>query len=156
METLIITAFAILAGGIVLTLLERSLFVGKGKGAQMLLVLAGVLLLAHGVGLLGIPSHAMGLMMWGDFSAAAILFGAARLIPRKIGTARVLSLVGGLAMCIIPGCWIVVECGHGFMAMLNHPSFAFVAESAVVTLGGVTALMSFHLRWLDVDPYHPF
>ena len=55
METVIITAVTFLAGGIVLTVIERRLFVGKGQGAQLLLVLAGVLLVAHGIGLLGIP-----------------------------------------------------------------------------------------------------
>lgn len=156
METVIIIGFIILTGGIALTVLERRLFVGKGMSAKMLLVLAGALLVAHGIGLLGIPPHAMGRMVRGDFAAAMILFAATCFIPRRIGVARFLSLAGGLAMCFLHGCWIVAECGHGFLAMLNHPSFAFFAESAVVTIGVVTALMSFHLRWLDVDPYHPF
>ena len=156
METFIITAFMILAGGIALTVLERRLFVGKGVGAQVLLVLAGALLVAHGIGLLGIPPHVMGRMVWGDFSIAATLFASTRLIPRRIGAARALSLVGGVAMCLLHGCGFVTECGHGFSALLNHPSFAFVAECTVETIGVVTALMSFHLRWLDVDPYHPF
>lgn len=156
METVIISAFIILAGGIALTVIERRLFVGKGKGAQLLLVLAGVLLVAHGIGLLGIPPHVMGRMVWGDFAIAVTLFAATRFIPRRIGVARVLSLVGGVAMFVLHGWFFVAECGDGFIAMLSDASFAFVTESAVVTLGAVTALMSFHLRWLDVDPYHPF
>ncbi len=156
METIIVTAFIILAGGIALTVLERRLFVGKRKGAQMLLILAAVLLVAHGIGLLGIPPHVMGRMVWDDFAIAATLLAASFFITRRVAVARLLGLVGGVAMCVVHGCWFVAECGQSLSSMLQDPSFALLAEFAVIMIGIVTALTSFHLRWLDVDPYHPF
>ena len=156
LETVLITAFIILAGGIALTVLERSLFFRNGRGARLLLALSGGLLVAHGIGLLGIPPHVMGRMVWGDFVTALALFAATVFIPRRIGVARLLSFVGGIGMCVLHGLWFITHCGDGFVLLLQHPSLPLFAECGVFVIGTVTALTSFHLRSLDVDPYQTF
>lgn len=156
METIAITAFIILAGGLALMAVERSLFFRKGLGAQLLLTLAGVLLIAHAGGLLGIPPHVMGKMVWGDLLIALALFAATRLISHKVTVSRMLSLFAGVAICVLHGYLFLAQFGRGFSPLMHHASFAFVAEGSVVVIGIITALASFHMRWLDVDPYHTF
>ena len=156
METILIIAFIILAGGVTLTVLERTLFFRNGISARLLLALAGVLLIAHGIGLLGIPPHVMGRMVWGDFLSALTLFTATFFIPRRIGMARLLSFVGGIGMCVLHGFLFLVALADGFSSLMHHASLPFIAECVVCVIGTVTTLTSFHLRLLDVDPYSTF
>ena len=156
METILIIAFIILAGGVALTVLERTLFFRNGMGARLLLAIAGVLLVAHGIGLLGIPPHLICRMVWGDFLVALALFAAMRFIPHRIGIARLLSFVGGIGMCVLHGFLFVTELGGGFSSLLNHARLPFIAECVVCVIGTITVLTSFHLRLLDVDPYSTF
>jgi hypothetical protein len=153
MLPVIILTIIVLAGGILLAALKHTLSNRNGSLARRLFGIAGVLLFVHGVACIAAPVRGTAWVAWADFNCGILLLMAKGCIPRAIGLARMLALIGGTGMMLVNTWFFALWLKSGFPFSIQGMPFTFIAECTLSVLGAITAATSFHLRFLDTDPY---